>query len=230
MPDGRSLHLFRESSPPPARCVPPPNAWPIRRAIDRLVLSAFTYKGEGSPTLAKRAEALDYSRSHNPPPARSRNMIRSIFTRRQALNSDPAIGDFSPTTELKFCDQVPTRPTIRQDGPICPSSNPLTGSLAGAGCACDMRLASVDDLSAVLQALAERDRQFVILPRPPIPSCSCSTGKSSAHHAGIVSRSHHAGAFGGVTSPETASSHSPSDEIVKESHVVALAERSDDRR
>jgi pimeloyl-ACP methyl ester carboxylesterase len=32
---------------------------------DRLVFAAFTYKGEGSPTLTKRAEQLAYYRSHN---------------------------------------------------------------------------------------------------------------------------------------------------------------------
>jgi pimeloyl-ACP methyl ester carboxylesterase len=48
--------------------------------IDRLVFAAFTYKGEGSPTLAKRAEQLDYFRSHNMR-KRDRDMIRSIATR-----------------------------------------------------------------------------------------------------------------------------------------------------
>jgi pimeloyl-ACP methyl ester carboxylesterase len=33
--------------------------------IDRLVFAAFTYKGEGSPTLAKRAEQVEYFRTHN---------------------------------------------------------------------------------------------------------------------------------------------------------------------
>src|ERR1700726_1658593 len=33
--------------------------------IDRLVLAAFTYKGNGSPTLARRAEQLDYYRTPN---------------------------------------------------------------------------------------------------------------------------------------------------------------------
>jgi hypothetical protein len=32
---------------------------------DRLVFAAFTYKGEGSPTLIKRVEQLAYYRSHN---------------------------------------------------------------------------------------------------------------------------------------------------------------------
>ena len=48
--------------------------------VDRLVLAAFTYKGEGSPTLAKRAEQLDYYRTHNMR-KRDREMIRSIATR-----------------------------------------------------------------------------------------------------------------------------------------------------
>src|SRR5277367_6482891 len=33
--------------------------------VDRLVFSAFTYKGEGSPTLAQRAKQLDYYKTHN---------------------------------------------------------------------------------------------------------------------------------------------------------------------
>src|SRR5262249_50974137 len=33
--------------------------------IDRLMLAAFTYTGKGSPTLSKRAEGLEYFRTHN---------------------------------------------------------------------------------------------------------------------------------------------------------------------
>ena len=33
--------------------------------VDRLVLAAFTYKGTESPTLKKRAEQLEYFRTHN---------------------------------------------------------------------------------------------------------------------------------------------------------------------
>ena len=47
--------------------------------VDRLVFAAFTYKGEGSPTLTKRAEQLAYYRSHNMR-KRDREMIRSIAT------------------------------------------------------------------------------------------------------------------------------------------------------
>src|SRR5436190_5983719 len=57
--------------------------------IDRLVFAAFTYKGEGSPTLTKRAEQVDYYRSHNMR-KRDRDMIRSIATRDKPGTSDIA--------------------------------------------------------------------------------------------------------------------------------------------
>src|SRR4029079_9369780 len=57
--------------------------------IDRLVFAAFTYKGEGSPTLTKRAEQLAYFRSHNMR-KRDRAMIQSIATRDKPGTSDPA--------------------------------------------------------------------------------------------------------------------------------------------
>src|SRR6202142_3568722 len=57
--------------------------------IARLVLAAFTYKGEDSPTLKKRAEQVDYYRSHNMR-KRDRDMIRSIATRDKPGTSDQA--------------------------------------------------------------------------------------------------------------------------------------------
>src|SRR5256714_13496755 len=58
--------------------------------VDRLVFAAFTYKGEGSPTLTKRAEQLAYYRTHNMR-KRDREMIRSIATRDKPGTSDPAV-------------------------------------------------------------------------------------------------------------------------------------------
>ena len=55
--------------------------------IDRLVLAAFTYKGEASPTLTKRAEQLPYYRTHNMR-LRDREMIRSIYTRDKPGTTD----------------------------------------------------------------------------------------------------------------------------------------------
>jgi len=74
---------------------------------DRLVFAAFTYKGEGSPTLTKRAEQLAYYRSHNMR-KRDRDMIRSIATRDKPGTSDPAAVEALADAEMQFGDQVPT--------------------------------------------------------------------------------------------------------------------------
>ena len=57
--------------------------------VDRLVLAAFTYKGDGSPTLAKRAEGIASYRASNMR-KRDREMIRSIATRDKPGTSDQA--------------------------------------------------------------------------------------------------------------------------------------------
>jgi alpha-beta hydrolase superfamily lysophospholipase len=75
--------------------------------VGRLVLNAFTYTGRNSPTLAKRAEQLDYFRTHNRR-LRDREMIRSIFTRDHPGTSDPAVADALADVELEFGDEVPT--------------------------------------------------------------------------------------------------------------------------
>jgi pimeloyl-ACP methyl ester carboxylesterase len=74
---------------------------------DRLVFAAFTYKGEGSPTLTKRAEQLAYFRSHNMR-KRDRDMIRSIATRDKPGTSDPAAVEALADAEMVFGDQIPT--------------------------------------------------------------------------------------------------------------------------
>ncbi len=75
--------------------------------VDRLVLAAFTYKGEGSPTLAKRAEQVDYYRTHNMR-KRDREMIRSIATRDKPGTSDLAAVEALAEAEMQFGDQIPT--------------------------------------------------------------------------------------------------------------------------
>ena len=50
----------------PARCVRRPSPSRRRSKPTALVLAAHTYTGKGSPTLAKRAEQVEYYRTHNP--------------------------------------------------------------------------------------------------------------------------------------------------------------------
>jgi pimeloyl-ACP methyl ester carboxylesterase len=75
--------------------------------VDRLVLAAFTYTGQGSPTLADRAKQLEFYRANNRRP-RDRDMIRSIFTRDKVGTADPSVAEALADAELPFGDSVPT--------------------------------------------------------------------------------------------------------------------------
>jgi pimeloyl-ACP methyl ester carboxylesterase len=131
--------------------------------IDRLVFAAFTYKGEGSPTLTKRAEQVDYYRTHNMR-KRDRDMIRSIATRDKAGTSDPAAVEALADAEMVFGDQIPTGsyldmtanlPVVHPDKVLAPVLL-VRGEYDG--------IATVDDLEAFFDLLPNGDRQFIILP------------------------------------------------------------------
>jgi pimeloyl-ACP methyl ester carboxylesterase len=76
-------------------------------AIERLGLSAFTWTGAGSPTLASRAKDVEFYRTHNVRPA-TRELYRSIFTRDKPGTADPAVGDALADAEAQYGDLVPT--------------------------------------------------------------------------------------------------------------------------
>jgi alpha-beta hydrolase superfamily lysophospholipase len=131
--------------------------------VDRLVLNAFTYTGRNSPTLAKRAEQLDYFRTHNRR-LRDRAMIQSIFTRDHPGTSDPAVAEALADAELVFGDQVPTGTYLDMTANL-PVVDPLKvpapvmivrGEHDG--------IASEEDLVDFFRQLPNPDRQFVVLP------------------------------------------------------------------
>lgn len=131
--------------------------------IDRLVFAAFTYKGEGSPTLAKRAEQLAYYRSHNMR-TRDRDMIRSIATRDRPGTSDPAVVEVLADVEMQFGDQIPTGtyldmtanlPVVHPEKVLAPVLL-VRGEYDG--------IAAVPDLEEFFNRLPNGDRQFIILP------------------------------------------------------------------
>jgi pimeloyl-ACP methyl ester carboxylesterase len=130
---------------------------------DRLIFAAFTYKGEGSPTLTKRAEQLAYFRSHNMR-KRDRDMIRSIATRDKPGTSDPAAVEALADVEMQFGDQVPTGtyldmtanlPVVKPEKVLSPVLL-VRGEYDG--------IATVADLEEFFNLLPNGDRQFVILP------------------------------------------------------------------
>ena len=129
----------------------------------RLVLAAFTYKGEGSPTLAKRAEQLAYYRTHNMR-KRDRDMIRSIATRDRPGTSEAAAVEALADVEMQFGDQIPTGtyldmtsnlPVVHPDKVLSPVLL-VRGEYDG--------IATVADIEAFFNLLPNGDRQFIILP------------------------------------------------------------------
>jgi alpha-beta hydrolase superfamily lysophospholipase len=131
--------------------------------VNRLVLTALTYTGEGSPTLADRAKQLEFYRTHNRRP-RDRAMIHSIFTRDKAGTSDPAVGDALADAELHFGDSVPTGTYLDMTANL-PVIDPekihapalvVRGEYDG--------IATDADCLNFYRKLVNPDRQFVILP------------------------------------------------------------------
>src|SRR5438045_1790775 len=156
----QKVHLFGESSGA-IRAGAFAMAQPNR--VDRLVLGAFTYKGENSPTLKERAKQLDYYRTHNMR-LRDRAMIRSISTRDKAGTSDPAVVDYLADLELKFGDQVPTGTYLDMTANL-PVVDPakvhapvllVRGEYDG--------IATEEDLISFFTKLPNRDKQLIVLP------------------------------------------------------------------
>jgi len=131
--------------------------------VDRLILEAFTWTGKGSPTLGKRAEQVDYYRTHNRRP-RGRDMIRSIFTRDKPGTSDPAVAEALADAELPFGDTIPTGTYLDMTANL-PVVDPLRvkspvlvvrGEHDG--------IATEEDLLDFFRRLPNPDRQFIVLP------------------------------------------------------------------
>jgi pimeloyl-ACP methyl ester carboxylesterase len=153
------LHLFGESSGA-LRAGAFAMARPER--VERLVLEAFVWTGEGSPTLAKRAEQLDYFRTHNRR-KRDRDMIRSIFTRDKPGTSDPRVPEALADAELKYGDTIPTGTYLDMTANL-PLVDPtkvlapvliLRGEYDG--------IATVQDLLNFFARLPNPDRQLAII-------------------------------------------------------------------
>ncbi len=130
--------------------------------VDRLVLQAFTWTGKGSPTLGKRAEQVEFFRTHNRR-KRDIDMIRSIFTRDKPGTSDPRVPEAMAAAELPFGDTVPTGTYLDMTAnlPVVDPEKVLSPVLMVRG-EYD-GIASEEDLFGFFQKLPNADRQFVVL-------------------------------------------------------------------
>jgi pimeloyl-ACP methyl ester carboxylesterase len=131
--------------------------------VDRLVLSAYTYTGKGSPTLAKRA--LDVERfKANPRRTRDQAMIDSIFERDKPGTSVAGIGTAIGALELTFGDQVPTGTYLDmvQNLPIVEPAQlrvpvmMITGEFDG--------ISTPEDLLDFYAKLGSSDKQYIVMP------------------------------------------------------------------
>jgi pimeloyl-ACP methyl ester carboxylesterase len=130
--------------------------------IDKLILDAFPWTGEGAPTLIKRREKLDYYRTHNLRPV-DRPFFHSIFSRDKPGTSDPAVGDVIADNELQYGDTVPTGtyldmcanlPVLDPTEIDCPTLV-LRGEHDG--------VATEEDVLAFFSALPNSDKQLAIM-------------------------------------------------------------------
>ena len=133
--------------------------------VDRLVLSAFTYKGEGANEIARRRKNVETLRA-NPRRKRDTAMIRSIFTRDgHAGTYDPAVAEAIIAMEMKFGDTIPsgTYLDMAANLPLVDPAKVLCPVLMTRG-EWDGNSTN-DDLLEFYRALPNGDRQFVILPQ-----------------------------------------------------------------
>jgi alpha-beta hydrolase superfamily lysophospholipase len=132
--------------------------------VDRLILSAFTYKGTGAAEIARRNAAAERYRN-SPRRLRDARMIRSIFTRDgHASAYDPAVAEAIIADELKFGDQIPSGtyldmavnlPLVDPKRVQCPVLM-MRGAFDGNS--------TNEDLLDFYAQLPNGDRQFMILP------------------------------------------------------------------
>jgi alpha-beta hydrolase superfamily lysophospholipase len=150
--------------------------------VDRLVLSALTYTGKGSPTLGKRAEQLDFYRTHNRRP-RDKAMIESIFTRDKPGTTDPAVGPALAKMELVYGDSIPTGTYLDMTSRL-PIVDPT--KITAPVCICRGEydgIATNEDLWDFFRQLPNGDRQFAIIANAAHALGTCRNRASFWHTA-----------------------------------------------
>src|SRR5450830_607406 len=133
--------------------------------VGRLILSAFTYKGNGAAEIERRRKRIDELRA-NTRRKRDAAMIRSIFTRDGYPSAyDPAMIEALIAAEMKFGDQIPSGTYIDMAAnlPIVDPKKILSPVLMLRG-EFDGNSTN-DDLLDFYRQLPNGDRQFVILPQ-----------------------------------------------------------------
>jgi pimeloyl-ACP methyl ester carboxylesterase len=130
--------------------------------VKRLVLDAFVWTGDGSPTLAERRKRLPEFQSKNRRPI-DRKFVRSIFDRDHPGTADDATIEAFATAILALDDSVPTGTYVDMCSRlplVDPEKIPvptliLRGEFDG--------IAGFDDLLAFYAKLPHPDKQFSVM-------------------------------------------------------------------
>jgi pimeloyl-ACP methyl ester carboxylesterase len=130
--------------------------------VDRLVLDAFVWTGEGSPTLIKRRERLDEWRSSHVRKI-DRDTIHSIFTRDKPGTSEMAVADAVAEAQLSYGDVIPTGTYLDMCAhlPLVDPANITAPTLIIRGE--HDGIATMEDLTSFLTKLPNPDKQLSIL-------------------------------------------------------------------
>lgn len=151
-------------------------------SVGRLMLAAFTYKGNGAAEIERRRQRIDQLRA-SPRRKRDAAMIRSIFTRDgHASFYDPAMVDALVADEMKFGNEVPsgTYLDMAANLPIVDPRKVLSPVLMLRG-EFDGNSTN-DDLLDFYRQLPNGDRQVVILPQTA-HSAGYSKNRHLLHYA-----------------------------------------------
>jgi pimeloyl-ACP methyl ester carboxylesterase len=134
-------------------------------SVARLMLAAFTYKGNGAAEIERRRKKIEALRA-SPRRKRDAKMISSIFTRDGHPDLyDPAMVEALIADEMKFGNEVPSGTYLDMAANL-PIVDPkkivspvlmLRGEFDGNS--------TNDDLLDFFRQLPNGDRQFVVLPR-----------------------------------------------------------------
>jgi alpha-beta hydrolase superfamily lysophospholipase len=131
--------------------------------VARIVLQAFTYTGQGSPTLAKRAEQVEYYQHHNRRP-RDAAMLASIFTRDKPGLTDQDVIDAYIKAEMVYGDSVPSGTYLDMTAnlPVVHPGRVLAPTLLVSGQYDG--IAQLSDICDFFQKLPNGDKQITIIP------------------------------------------------------------------
>jgi pimeloyl-ACP methyl ester carboxylesterase len=132
--------------------------------VERLILTAFTYKGEGAAEIGRRRARVEELRA-SPKRKRDAAMIRSIFTRDgHPTIYDPAMADALVSTEMQYGDTVPSGTYIDMavNLPLVDPAKVVSPVLMTRG-EWDGN-STDDDLLEFFRKLPNGDRQYIILP------------------------------------------------------------------